>query len=101
VASEIRSTRIPDFVRYIYCLKERTISRIDLIVELKKVTPNLGVGVTKAEDQLRKQAAHVFAGNSGVHTIGCIMGFGPVWRYMEICCSEVDRSIDPDSLYYP
>jgi hypothetical protein len=88
-------------VRYVYCLKERKLSRIDLIVELKKVTSDLVVGVTKAEDQLRKQAAHVFASDSSVHAIGCIMGFGPVWRYIEIRRSEVGKSIDPDSSYYP
>ena len=86
---------------YVYCLKEGKLSRIDLMVELKKVTSDLGVGVTKAEDQLRKQAAHVFASDSSVHTISCIMGFGPVWSYIEICRSEVGSSIDPDSSYYP
>jgi hypothetical protein len=100
-AAEIRSTRVPDFVRYAYCLKEQKVSRIDLIVELKRATTDSTVGMQKAWPQLEQQAVHVFANDDSVQVVGCIMGFGPQWRYFEIRRSDVDGYIGLDSSYSP
>jgi hypothetical protein len=101
MAAEIRSTRVPDFVRYAYCLKDRNVSRIDLIVELKKAMADPMVGFAKAIDQLETQAVHVFVNDDSVQVIGCIMGIGPEWRYIEKHRSDVGSFIGSDSSYYP
>ncbi|KIM73919.1 hypothetical protein PILCRDRAFT_92823 [Piloderma croceum F 1598] len=59
--------------------RDQNVSRIDLIVELKKAMADPMVGFVKAIDQLETQAVHVFVNDDSVQVIGCIIGIGPEW----------------------
>ncbi|KAJ3485600.1 hypothetical protein NLI96_g4856 [Meripilus lineatus] len=93
--AEVETDRIPDFVhlfarfdlRKKNWLTSRTV-RPAFLVEIKKYYPETALddfALGAVFNQVRTQAAHVFGDPLGrdLDVIGCIIGFGPLFTYVE------------------
>lgn len=106
-AERIRSTRIPDFLRMLHCIRTDSVkvidseSRIDLLVEIKPA------GLRRSrwhntEAQLHQQARRAFHNNPDLQVLGALAASGPEWSYFEIERKDiVPLNANSDSSYQP
>ncbi|KAF7986901.1 hypothetical protein HWV62_12671 [Athelia sp. TMB] len=103
-ADSIRSTRIPDFARLLQSLpvKGDVLSRIDLLVEIKRAGMLMKIEWFAIEEQLDEQASHAFARWPDLQVVGAIAASGPVWNYREIRRGDIPTlNLEVDSDYRP
>ncbi|KAF7966272.1 hypothetical protein HWV62_39387 [Athelia sp. TMB] len=104
-AEKIRSTRIPDFLRMLHCMREDAVkvidSRVDLLVEIKPA----GFLRTKWHvviGQLHQQARRAFHNDPHLQVLGALAASGPEWFYLEIRRGDVaPLKANSDSSYQP
>ncbi|KAL0958630.1 hypothetical protein HGRIS_013967 [Hohenbuehelia grisea] len=86
---KLRSQRVPDFgrMRMVLNNEQKIIARRwDLLVEIKRgvAIKNLRTSYLNAQQQGRMQAAHAFAADPTINTIGLIAAVGEYWGYFEL-----------------
>lgn len=81
----LRSTNIPDFIRYIFRVDSNGIREcVDLIVENKAQRgPRITTQAHSTLLQAKNQAIHAFAENPTANVIGAIIAIRDFWRYSE------------------
>jgi hypothetical protein len=102
-----RSTRIPDFVQFVFRIRQHPpnnildtppiyIKRIILLVEIKRAIKSCELWYfTGVLDQTDQQARRAFASFPEVNTLGLIVALGDCWTYREYARCNMVSSPSP------